>query len=256
MRVVCVQYDIVWEDKAATCAKVRSLLAAAATAPGALIILPEMFSTGFSMNVPAIAEGEDGPAHRFLAQVAREQDAFIIGGVTGYADDGRGCNEAAIYSPQGTLVACYQKIHPFSYGGEERHYSAGNRIVTFDCGRFVVCPFICYDLRFPEIFRAAVKRGANLFVVIANWPASRHEHWLALSKARAIENQAYVAAVNRVGQDPHVSYLGSSLIIDPLGQIIADAGPNERLIEADLSIDAVTDWRARFPALRDIRSGI
>ena len=129
--------------------------------------------------------------------------------------------------------------------------TAGTEIVCFEWGGFVVAPFVCYDLRFPEIFRAAAQRGANLFTVIALWPAKRQQHWLTLLQARAIENQAYVIGVNRVGSEPQFSYAGRSVVVDPHGVIIADAGEQERILTATLDAETVHTWRRDFPALRD-----
>ncbi|HKG80277.1 MAG TPA: nitrilase-related carbon-nitrogen hydrolase, partial [Pyrinomonadaceae bacterium] len=117
---------------------------------------------------------------------------------------------------------------------------------------FTVSPFICYDLRFPEIFRAAVFQGAQLFVVIANWPASRVRHWITLLKARAIENQAYVMGVNRCGNDPKLSYSGHSMIIDPRGEVLADASEVEGVISAEIDAEALAQYRREFPFLNDI----
>jgi predicted amidohydrolase len=118
---------------------------------------------------------------------------------------------------------------------------------------FQVAPFVCYDLRFPEIFRAAVKQETGLFVVIANWPSAREEHWLALLKARAIENQAYVLGVNRCGDDPKLHYSGRSQLIDPRGAILADAGESEGVISAELDLKALEEYRSSFPALADMK---
>jgi predicted amidohydrolase len=116
-----------------------------------------------------------------------------------------------------------------------------------------VCPFICYDLRFPELFRQGARHGAELFVVIANWPSMREDHWVTLLRARAIENQAYVAAANRCGKDPWLPYPGRSLIVDPHGAVLIDAGPAETAISADIDPANVRSWRNEFPILRDMR---
>jgi len=116
-----------------------------------------------------------------------------------------------------------------------------------------VAPFICYDLRFPELFRMAVRQGAQLYVVIANWPASRVHHWVTLLQARAIENQAYVVGVNRCGSDPKVAYAGRSLVVSPRGVILADAGGGERVLSAELDLAALQAYRAEFPVLQDMR---
>ena len=184
MQVVAVQPDVAWEDKPANFARVRALLAETTIEPGALIVLPEMFATGFSMNVAGIVEGEDGPTHQFLAQLARDHKATVVGGVVTQAADGRGLNQAVVFNPQGQLLTRYSKIHPFSFAGETNHYAGGSEIVTFSWQGLVVAPFVCYDLRFPEIFRHAVRQGAELLVVIANWPQPRDSHWQALLPAR------------------------------------------------------------------------
>jgi omega-amidase len=132
----------------------------------------------------------------------------------------------------------------------------GTGIATFSCNSFTVAPFICYDLRFPEAFRVATRRGAQVLVVIANWPASREAHWRSLLNARAIENQAYVAGINRCGTDPNHTYAGRSLIIDPRGEILADAGPSEGWIEAHLDLASLTAYRSEFPALEDMRDDL
>ena len=259
MQIVGVQLDIAWEDGEANHAKVAALLDAAQPQRGALIILPEMFATGFSMNVAAVAEGEEGPTRRFLSNLARELGVWVVGGVarrddtTSKAEACRPRNEALVFEPSsGRLVARYHKIHPF-FVGESTHFAAGDEVVTFDWQGMTVAPFVCYDLRFPEAFRTAVRRGAQLFVVVANWPEPRESHWVTLLRARAIENQAYVVGVNRCGSDPNLRYGGRSLVIDPRGEIVADAGRDETVISADIDVAVVEAWRRQFPALRDMR---
>lgn len=125
--------------------------------------------------------------------------------------------------------------------------------MTFDWQGFTVAPFICYDVRFPEAYRLAVARGAQLLVTIANFPTARVHHWTSLLVARAIENQVYAVGVNRCGADPNVSYPGRSLVVDPEGRVVAEAGDGEAVLAADLSLDALLAYRARFPALRDMK---
>ncbi|HOJ58939.1 MAG TPA: carbon-nitrogen family hydrolase [bacterium] len=253
MKIIGVQLDIVWENKQANFAKVGSLLEEVPIDPGSLIVLPEMFATGFSMNVAAMAEDESGGTFAFLKDLARRRQAFVGGGVVTRNPDGRGCNEAVIIDSRGFLYSRYSKIHPFSLAGENRHYAPGNRIVTFPLHEFTVAPFICYDLRFPEIFRLAVRRNVDLFMVIACWPAKRESHWMALLAARAIENQAYVIGVNRCGADPEHAYSGRSQIVDPSGRVIADAGNDEGLLRAELDHAWVENYRRELPFLTDRR---
>ncbi len=251
MKIAAVQLDIAWEDKGANFAKVRTLLAATPPEPDSLIVLPEMFASGFSMNLAVTRQDASREDETFLAALAREHRAFVLGGVISPAGGAMGRNEAVAFSPGGALLARYTKIHPFSLGGEAQGHAAGAEIVTFACGGFTVAPFVCYDLRFPEIFRAAARRGANLFTVIALWPLKRQQHWLTLLQARAIENQAYVVGVNRLGSEPQFSYAGRSVVVDPHGVIIADAGEQERVLHAAIDPETVAAWRRDFPALRD-----
>ena len=251
MNLFAVQFDIAWEDKAANFRKVKALLESTPPVAGSLVVLPEMFGSGFSMNLAATRQGPERKDEAFLAEIAREHGVFVAGGVVSSASAAMGRNEAVVFSPHGTLVARYTKIHPFSLGGEAQGHEAGSEIVTFAWGDFVVAPFICYDLRFPEIFRAAALRGASLFVVMALWPVKRQQHWLTLLQARAIENQAYVVGVNRVGSEPNFSYAGRSVVVDPHGVIIADAGEREHVLAAAIESEIVAAWRRDFPALRD-----
>ena len=158
MEVLGFQFDITWQDKTANFARVRSLVEAAAPDPGSLLVLPEMFATGFSMDVGAVAEAESGATSDFLASLARRQGSTVIGGLVGRADYALGSNEAAIFGPDGSPIGRYRKMHPCSLGGEGKHYAAGRDPVVFELNGVKVCPLICYDLRFPEVFRTAVVR--------------------------------------------------------------------------------------------------
>ena len=253
MYVVCCQLNIIWENKPANHDKVHVLIEKAAPRHDSLVILPEMFSTGFSMNVATISDSDSRETQNFLATLAADYGLYVVGGVVSTAPGSRGFNECVAFSPDGVEIARYRKMHPFTLAGESEHYAAGGAVQVFPCHEFKIAPFICYDLRFPEVFRDAVRRGATLYTVIANWPTPRVEHWVTLLKARAIENQAYVVGVNRCGDDPHLSYPGRSMIIDPRGQILAEAGSQEGTISADLDLNALTDYRRGFPFLQDIR---
>jgi omega-amidase len=253
MQIIGLQLDSVWENKAASHDKVLALLDGAKPSEGALVVLPEMFATGFSMNVAAIHD-ESRETQDFLSRTAAERKIYLMGGVV-MKDEaaGRGRNESVVYSPEGMEVARYCKLQPFAPGGELDNYVAGERAILFECAEFMAAPFICYDLRFPELFRHAAARGANLIIVIASWPVIRDDHWITLLKARAIENQAYVVGVNRCGRDPKHYHSGRSLVYDPQGRILADAGSEEGWIEAQLDLQTVLDWRRSFPALGDMR---
>jgi omega-amidase len=254
MQIVGCQHDIAWENKPANFDAVRQMLSAAPLRPGALVVLSEMFATGFSMHVDRIAETRDGPTHAFLSDLAKSLASFVLGGVVTRAADGRGRNEAVVFGPQGQEVARYCKMQPFALAGEAKHYEQGEGITVFQWRDFQVAPFVCYDLRFPELFRQAVRAGAQLMVVIANWPQPRESHWLALLRARAIENQCYVAGVNRAGSDPHVAYGGHSLVVGPRGETLVEAGEGPQVITAEVDLAPLLEYRQQFPALADMRS--
>ena len=187
MKIVALQFDIVWEDKAANFEKVRGRLTEASPEKGSLVALPEMFATGFSMNADAVAEPYGGGTERFLASTAKEFGIWLVAGAAMRGRDGQVRNKALVFSPAGELIAFYAKMRPFTPGGEPEHYVAGERPIAFPWADCMVSPFICYDLRFPEIFREAV--GAHrpeLFIVIANWPEKRIRHWVTLLRARAM----------------------------------------------------------------------
>jgi predicted amidohydrolase len=253
MKLICCQFDIAWENKPANHDKVRRLLDQARPSRGSLVILPEMFATGFSMNVAVINDSVTHETRDFLSRLAADYGVYVVGGLVETAPDGRGRNECAVFSPAGDELARYCKMHPFTFGGEADHYIAGDSVRTFQWHEFTVAPFICYDLRFPEIFRLAVRQGANLYIVIANWPAPRIHHWTALLQARAIENQAYVAGANRCGADPKLSYPGRSSIIDPRGTILAEAESAEGVIAAEADYQALVSYRQELPFLQDMR---
>lgn len=251
MNIIGIQLDSTWEDKQANFTKVHDLLANTSIEPNSLIILPEMFATGYSMNAAAIAEPHTGDTDRFLAQLARHYRAFAVGGLARQSEGAKARNEAVAFNAQGREIARYCKLHPFSFAKEADYYEPGREIVTFAWGDFTVALFVCYDLRFPEGFRTAVTRGTDLFVVIACWPAARREHWTALLRARAIENQAYVVGINRCGSDPRFTYSGDSMIVDPRGTPLMTAEKREGLLQASVEHAVVTDYRREFPCLQD-----
>lgn len=261
MRAHLVQLDILWEDKLGNLAKVRSLIQQARPSPSDLVVLPEMFDTGFSFHVEHSAD-TDGATASFLSELAAEHRIFLHGSRTAIDARGRAMNLASIHAPDGRMLCEYEKIHPFGLGSpgerEADVFPGGDEVKSYDwCsddGRFLrVCPVICYDLRFPELFRKALLMGAEMFVVTANWPAARAQHLRALLIARAIENQAFVIGVNRVGTDPRVTYHGASVAISPKGEIIGELGSDEGVLSVDIDPSAVREWRERFPAWRDHR---
>jgi predicted amidohydrolase len=242
--------DLAWEDVAENHRRAARLLANAKEGDAVLAVLPEMFSTGFSMDADRIAQPPGGPSETFLRGEAGRLGLWILASVPERGEPSPR-NMAMLVAPDGTVVR-YAKIHPFSYAGEHRVYTAGDRVVTAEIEGVRLTPLVCYDLRFPEPFRTAAAE-TDLFVVVANWPDQRREHWRTLLRARAIENQAYVVGVNRAGEGDRLRYAGDSAAVSPLGETLAEADDREQVLFADIDPEVVRKLRARFPALDDRR---
>ena len=257
MKVAAIQHDIVWEDAERTRKNVAPLIAQAAIAGAQLIVLTEMYATGFSMQPERIAEHPGGANEQFLVDQAREHGSYLVGSIAQWdRADGRARNVAVVAQPSGE-VQRYAKIHPFSYVGEDKHYAAGTQFLTVDVvanGESLrVSPFVCYDLRFADEFWARAEL-TDIYVVPANWPEPRREHWRTLLRARAIENQAYVVGVNRVGTVQNDHYVGDSAIVDPAGLVLVEASMGETVLVADVTAERVANVRKRFPFLADRRT--
>jgi predicted amidohydrolase len=250
MEVMALQTDPVWEDREANLAGIAEVLTRAAPPAGSLVVLPEMALSGFSMEAGRVAD--DGAGVAALGALARRHGVTMVAGVARRKEDGF-ANEAVVLDPDGRELGSYRKLHPFSPPREGSVWTAGGRVVTFRWGGFTVAPFICYDLRFPEVFRAAAEAGADLFVVMASWPSRRTHHWSLLLRARAVENLAVVVGVNRCGEDPAFRYDGASAVIGAQGEVLAEAGAGPAVLRADLNAEEVRAWRRSFPALRDRR---
>ncbi|MTV27121.1 carbon-nitrogen family hydrolase [Nitriliruptoraceae bacterium ZYF776] len=253
MRVALVQHAPVWEDRDATLAELDPVLAGAAASGGRLLVLPELFATGFSMATDRIAEPVDGPTVAWLRERAAEHDVWLAGSLAERRDgDTRPRNVCVLVAPDGT-VHRYAKQHPFTYAGEGEAYLAGDHDLTVDVDGVRVTPTVCFDLRFPEQYRATVD-DTDAYLVVASWPARRAAHWRALLRARAIENQAYVVGVNRVGRDGNdVDHAGDSVVHDPNGDVLVQAGAVETVLVVDLDAEVVATARERLPFLRDRR---
>ena len=252
MKIAAVQHDVIWEDGPATRGRLVPQLRAATGAGARLVVLTEMFPTGFSMEPERVAEAEDGPSRRWLEAQAAELGVWLAGSVSIVpAGGGRPVNRLLLAGPSGELEH-YDKLHPFTYSGEHEHYAAGTRRVTVDVEGVRVTPFVCYDLRFADEFWAEA-HSTDCYVVVANWPAARRSHWQALLVARAIENQAYVVGVNRVGEGGGLAYAGDSRIVDPLGEVLAAGAGGETILLADVDPEVVAETRKRSPFLADRR---
>jgi predicted amidohydrolase len=251
VRVAAIQHDIVWEDADATREHVRPLVGAAAEQGARLIVLSEMYATGFSMNPDRVAEDEGGPNEKFLLEQAATYGVHVVASVAQRGADGRYRNNALLAGPDGTVTR-YAKIHPFSFAGEHERYAPGEQFVTGRVDDLRVSLFVCYDLRFADEFWALAAQ-TDLYVVPANWPQPRHEHWRALLRARAIENQAYVLGVNRVGRAKDLPHVGGSALIDPMGEAVFEGGSDEGVLLGEVEAAAVVQTRTKFPFLADRR---
>lgn len=255
-----VQSDIVWEDRAANREAMATLLRSHAQSgtirPGDLVVLTEMFDTGFSFRLDVTAD-RDNATLDFLCAMARELRITLQGSRSVIGPDGKGRNQAPIIGPDGHVLCMFDKMHPFSIGRESKFFTGGDRIMTYDwvanSTTIRVCPTICYDLRFPELFRLGMLAGAELFALGASWPGTRAWHRRALGIARAIENQAYLLFVNRAGSDPHLTYDGASYTADHQGTIVGELSDRAGVLSVSVDIKSLRDWRAKFPVWKDIR---
>jgi predicted amidohydrolase len=252
VRIAAIQHDTVWEDPRANFEHLAPRVAGAAAAGARLIVLTEMYSTGFSMRTERTGEPVDGPSTAFLVEQARQHDCWVAGSLPERPAEGvRPFNTLVLAGPDGT-TARYRKIHPFTYSGEHEHFDAGSDHVTVDVDGLRVSLFICYDLRFADEFWA-VAPDTDVYLLPANWPSARREHWRTLLRARAIENQAYVVGVNRVGRGDDLDYAGDSAIIDPMGQTLASASTVEATLVTEVGAERVAEVRDRLRFLQDRR---
>ncbi len=261
LRVAAVQHDIVWSDRDANFEHLAPMVRAAAGAGAGLVLLTETYSTGFGTDDVDIGEPEGGPWAGFLADQAREHGGWVGGACPEIpphagADDQRPYNSFVLAGPDGTQHR-YRKIHPFSHAGEEQYVHAGEQLLTVDVtsrsgSSLRVSMFVCYDLRFADEFWQ-LARDTDVYLVPANWPAKRRLAWTTLLQSRAIENQAYVVGVNRVGDGNGIAYSGDSRIVDPLGELLATASHTESILLADISAATVRSTRDHFPFLQDRR---
>ncbi|WP_409523620.1 amidohydrolase [Nitrincola sp. MINF-07-Sa-05] len=220
-----------------------------------LIILPEMFASGFTMDPRAVAQPMDGEAVGWMSRMARDKDAMLVGSLV-IEDKGGYYNRLVWANPDGTLQ-WYDKKHLFSFAGEHSHYQAGHKRLMVDFRGWRLAGFVCFDLRFPTWCRNDKDCPYDAALFVASWPQVRAEHWNALLKARAIENQCYVVAVNRVGTDGNqVAYKGDSQVIDPQGQVECLLSCQDRVLVWQLRREAVRHTRETFAFLREADNAI
>jgi predicted amidohydrolase len=275
-QVHLVQMDIAWEEPLKNHERALELLDDATLTPGDFVLLPEMFATGFSFNIETTGD-TNGSTLQFLMDLAADTGCYVQGGRTVTA-----CHRCAARNVMSVIeprvpgtqgmpgspgeaegsrsprLACeYAKMHPFQ--GERERFEAGTAAAVWDWkpAGLRVAPVICYDLRFPEVYQEGLKLGTEMFAIGACWPSVRLAHWRALNIARAIENQAYVAAVNRVGDDPGppraagLHYGGCSMVVSPMGEVLAEEWEKECVLSVPIDAAAVREWRGKFGAWRE-----
>jgi omega-amidase len=255
MKAALIQLDIAWQDRHRNYEKAGFYAKRAAEERCDLVVFPEMFNTGFSMDLAAVADEGIGETTSILSDIAKRNNINLIAGfpMKSQAEE-KGRNIAVVYDRTGMLAATYTKMHPFALAGEDKYYLAGESVTTFDIDGMTSSVFICYDLRFPEVFRQIAKKVKTIFV-IANWPASREDHWETLLKARAIENQCFVIGVNRTGTDGNgIIYSGASRVVDPLGQVICQGNGTDEYVVCEFDPSEVDKIRTAYPFLKDSRS--
>jgi omega-amidase len=248
LRVSLIQQPLVWHDPAANRARFEALLLPLAGHTD-LVVLPETFTTGFTTAVEQVGEAADGPTAQWLRRLAGTLDAAITGSVI-TLDGGCYYNRLLWASPTGERH--YDKRHLFRMGREHQHFTPGRTAWSVAWRGFRICPLVCYDLRFPVFSRRRPGLDYELLLYVANWPAARADAWRQLLRARAIENQAYVVGVNRVGADGWgVPHAGDSAVIDFLGKPLAQPGDVAVVSSVELPLEPLTAYREAFPAHLD-----
>lgn len=254
MRVALGQIDMIWENKVSSYGKAEKMIEEADASDCDIIIFPEMSFTGFSMNLEKIGEREENSQTVVKMQELAQKHGIAIG--FGWAalskePGGKGSNRFTLIDASGEKIAEYSKLHPFTYGKESVYYEKGSEIVTVPFLGRTISLFICYDLRFPEIFQIAARK-ADIMFVIANWPSIRSAHWETLLRARAMETQSYVVGVNCVGERDGLTYSGESMAVDSIGNILGKISNREGILVCELD-DRAWSLRQKFATAADRR---
>ncbi|MGK9368915.1 nitrilase-related carbon-nitrogen hydrolase [Melioribacter sp. Ez-97] len=249
MKTALVQYSPEWENIEKNIEKIERLLSGISS-PLDLIVFPEMTLTGFTMNQKDFGEDIDGASFRYFMDLSNRLKTDVICGII--EKEGSNYYNSSVHFSKGLIAAVYRKIHLFSHSKENNYYAKGKDPVVTKVGGIKTGMSVCYDLRFPELYRLLRKEGSEILIDIANWPVDRIEHWRVLLRTRAIENQSYVIGVNRTGNDPFYKYNGYSSVYDPMGNLITESKDEEKVLIADLDSDEVRKTRDTFKFGEDI----
>lgn len=255
IRICSAQFAGIWEDPEATLKKIVPLVHHAATSGADLICFPEQFATGWDPHSKIHIETSNGSIVSVLRELAKDTNIAILGS---FREENSPLpkNTAMVIGKDGRVIARYSKIHLFSPGGENKGFTPGSELGRFMLGPLTCGLAICYDIRFPELFRIYARHGVQAVFVPAAWPASRMTHWELFIMARACENQMYVSGINTTGKTPVDIYAGGSMTADPHGTIICRANSAEQLLFCDLDPDAVERLRTSFPVAKDCREDL
>ncbi|WP_406495613.1 carbon-nitrogen family hydrolase [Streptomyces sp. NBC_00846] len=225
-----------------------------------LVVLPELWPVGAFAYTSFADEAEplQGPTHDIMAKAAADAGVWLhAGSFVERAADGTLYNTALVFTPEGERAATYRKVHRFGFDkGEAVMMGAGEELVTVALPETTLGLATCYDLRFPEMFRGLVDAGAETLIVAAGWPERRRAHWTLLARARAVENQSYLLAVGTAGTHAGIQQAGHSIVVDPWGEVLAEAGADEEVLSVELDPSKVAATREQFPALKDRRLGL
>lgn len=257
LKFALLQMDIAFGDPEANYTKVNQLVAEAAKGKPDVMVLPELWTTGYDLeHLDTIADSNGETTKAFFSELAKKYNVTIVGGSVAVARGKDVFNTLVVFNREGQLIKEYAKAHLFRLMREEQFLAAGDQDGLFELEGVPAAGFICYDIRFPEWIRSHVLQGAGLIVVPAEWPTPRIEHWRNLLVTRAIENQSYVVACNRVGSDPDNSFGGHSIVINPWGEILAEADATEQILFAEVDPATLSDIRQRIPVFEDRRPGL
>ena len=246
-----VQYSPVWEKPEASIELIDKMIEQTNLTDISLLVFPEMSLTGFTMHSEDFVEELDGVSFLYFMQLAKKLRKHIFAGII-ERDEKTVYNSLIHFDDRGLIRMRYRKIHPFSYTREEKYFRPGNEPCITHIDKISFGLSICYDLRFPELYRLYAKERADVLIDIANWPDDRLFHWDILTQARAIENQSYMVAVNRTGNDPFLKYSGHSTVVSPFGKVLVQSQKDE-IVTIEIDIDEVTELRNKLPFLNDIK---
>lgn len=254
-KIACIQLDVAFGDPDANYQAAAEKIKEAADSKPDIIVLPELWTTGYDLTrLEEIADEQAERAILFLKDCAKKYHVHFIGGSVAKKTAEGVYNTLLIVNNKGQLVKEYDKLHLFQLMKEHHFLQHGQKDGLFQLQDKLLAGFICYDIRFPEWIRTHTAKGAEAVFVVAEWPKQRLAHWRALLISRAIENQCYVIGVNRSGSDPDNEFAGHSLVIDPWGEVIAEAGGNEEILTAEIDFEKTAEVRGMIPVFQDRRT--